>query len=114
MAEAPITADEFEARVTGQVMSYLTGGMPFGAEEYLDGRRVRWSALDGSCSEGRWFVAEGSVCFVYEDVATPQCWSYFDREGGLLARFENREDPALYEVTKSAAPLYCAGPDVGV
>ena len=92
------------------------GGTPYGAEEYLENRRVRWTFLDGDCKEGRWFSDEpGLICFVYEDRPEPQCWSFLDSPGGLIARFEN--DPQateLYEVRQSDDPLECPGPRIGV
>lgn len=114
-AETRLTAEEFEARVTGRTLSYATGGAAYGAEEYLDGRRVRWSFLDGECQEGTWFAEGGQVCFVYDNTPTPQCWSFYLREGQLYGRFENRPEAVeFYEVARRAAPLACIGPEVGV
>jgi hypothetical protein len=110
-----MTAAEFDAYTRGKTFYYASDGMPYGAEEYLDNRRVRWSFLDGECQEGRWYAEDGLICFVYENHPDPQCWSFHRGAGGLVARFEN--DPAqteLYEVERSDAPLACKGPDVGV
>ena len=115
-ADQPMTAAEFEAYNTGKTFYYGNGGAAYGAEEYLENRRVRWSFLDGECKEGRWFTDEsGLICFTYEDRPDPQCWSFLDGPDGLIARFEN--DPQateLYEVRQSDAPLDCPGPKVGV
>ena len=115
-ADRPMTAAEFEAYTTGKTFHYGNGGTPYGAEEYLENRRVRWTFLDGDCKEGRWFSDEpGLICFVYEDRPEPQCWSFLDSPGGLIARFEN--DPQvteLYEVRQSDEPLECPGPRIGV
>ncbi len=56
-AETPLSAAEFESIVTGRTLSYASSGGEYGAEEYFDGRRVRWSYLDGDCAEGRWYEA---------------------------------------------------------
>lgn len=115
LSETPLTAQEFEARVTGKTLTYSAGGGAYGMEEYLEGRRVRWSFLDGECQEGRWFVSGGHICFVYDDMPEPQCWRFYSDGGRILARFEN--DPMqteLYETAKSNEPMMCLGPKVGV
>ena len=114
-AETPLTPGEFEARVTGKTLTYSSGGTPYGAEQYFEGRRVRWTFLDGECQDGRWFVSGDQICFVYEDIPEPQCWQFYAEGSRLLARFEN--DPAqteLYETARQDGPLMCLGPKVGV
>lgn len=114
-AGAEMSAEEFDSYTRGKTLTYAQGGAPYGAEAYLEGRRVQWSFLDGRCKEGHWYPAEGLICFVYEDNPTPQCWSFDRRPQGLVARFEN--DPAqitLYEADESTQPLLCLGPEVGV
>lgn len=114
-AEPLMTAAEFDAYTRGQTFYYAKDGIPYGAEEYLPGRRVRWTFLDGDCQSGEWYEQGGLICFVYENQPEPQCWSFVQAAGGLIARFRN--DPALtelYEVSKSPEPLECPGPRVGV
>ena len=115
-AAAQMTAAEFDAYTRGQTFYYGAGGAPYGGEEYLDNRRVRWSFLDGQCKDGFWYDEAGMICFVYEDNPVPQCWSFYRTgEGGLRAIFEN--DPArtsLYEARRNEDPMICPGPDVGV
>ena len=111
---APMTAEAFDAYTRGQTFTYGTGAGPYGAEEYLEGRRVRWSFLDGRCQDGEWYEDNGLICFVYDANPEPQCWSFYRTPGGIVARFE--DDPSrttLYEITRSAAPLMCLGPEVG-
>ena len=110
-----MTAAEFDAYTKGKTFYYGSEGAPYGAEEYLDNQRVRWTFLDGKCQDGIWYEAEGLICFVYENQPDEQCWSFERSAGGLIARYEN--DPELtqlYEVEKSPKPLECLGPDVGV
>ena len=76
-AETPMSAADFEARVTGKTLTYSNEGVAYGAEEYLSDRRVRWSFLDGECQEGRWYVAGDQICFVYDDIPDPQCWRFY-------------------------------------
>lgn len=113
--DIPVSPGEFERMVTGQTLSYSASGGEYGAEEYFDGRRVRWSFLDGKCTEGEWFAEGDQVCFVYEDIPRTQCWKFYLRQGRLMARFEN--DPMateLYETSRRDEPLMCLGPEVGV
>lgn len=114
-AETPMSAAEFEAYSTGKTLTFGQSGQPYGAEQYLPNRRVRWSYLDGQCQEGQWFEDLGLICFVYDNNPVAQCWSFFETENGLEARFENDpDDVTLYVARESTEPLMCIGPDVGV
>jgi hypothetical protein len=109
-----MSAEAFDAYTRGQTFTYGTGSEPYGAEEYLDNRRVRWSFLDGRCQDGEWYEDNGMICFVYEDNPEPQCWTFYQTSRGIVARFE--DDPnmtTLYEITKTPEPLMCLGPEVG-
>ncbi|PVA09980.1 hypothetical protein DC366_09920 [Pelagivirga sediminicola] len=115
LAADTLSPEEFDAYTRGHTFTYGSQGMPYGTEQYLDNRRVRWSFLDGRCQEGEWYEDGGLICFVYEDEPTPQCWAFRRGAAGLVARFAN--DPSLeelYEVERSDKPLSCPGPDVGV
>lgn len=116
LAENPMSAKAFDTYATGKTLYYGNDGQSYGAEEYLPNRRVRWSFLDGKCKDGYWYEAKGSlICFVYADSPDPQCWSFFDRSGGLVARFMNEPgETELYEAKQSNEPMLCLGPEVGV
>lgn len=110
-----LSAQEFEDYVTGRTLTYNSGGTPYGVEQYLENRRVRWAFLGDDCVEGEWFESGGLICFVYENNDVPQCWSFEKRAGGLVARFENStEGTELYEALQSEKPMVCLGPKVGV
>ncbi|MCE0505148.1 hypothetical protein LR948_07275 [Roseivivax sp. GX 12232] len=111
--EAPMTAAEFEAYVTGRTLTFSEAGQPYGIERYLPDRRVRWSFLDGACKEGRWFPQGERICFVYEDDPMPQCWRFFREPGGLRALFDGGGATELYEA-ESQGEMLCLGPEVGV
>lgn len=115
-AETLLTPEMFEQMTEGRTFYYGQNSEPYGAEEYLPNRRVRWTFLDGQCEEGEWYVELDLICFVYDANPVPQCWSFYQEDGGgLIARFEN--DPnatTLYEMSQSDDPLRCLGPDVGV
>ena len=114
-AAEPMSGAEFEAYTTGKTLYFGQAGQPYGVEEYFDNRRVRWSFLDGECKDGVWYEEQDQICFVYDDNPTPQCWSFFEQPGGLVAQFEN--DPnstTLYEAGEADEPMMCLGPEVGV
>jgi hypothetical protein len=115
-ADTPLTADQFEAYVMGKTLTFGGRGQdPYGAEQYMPGRRVIWTFLDEDCSEGEWYPQGPSICFIYDFDLTAQCWQFFDEPGGLRAEFMN--DPGtsvLYQARESTEPLACPGPKVGV
>jgi len=114
-ADAPIGAEEFESYTQGQTLVYGNEAGPYGIEEYLPGRQVRWSFLDGDCVEGSWFPEGDRICFRYEAYDRTQCWHFFRSESGITARpVEDPEGSALYEVSRSKGPMICKGPQVGV
>ncbi len=111
----PMSAAEFESYTTGHTLYYGFAGQEYGAEQYLPGRKVRWSVLDGKCREGFWYEAGAMICFKYLDTPTPQCWTFYKIPGGIRARYENEPRANdLYETRKSDEPLLCLGPEVGV
>ncbi len=113
-AEAPLSIEEFEAYTQGKTLTYATRGFDYGVEEYLNDRRVRWSFIGGECQEGEYYPSGDLICFVYDGIGDPQCWSFFNEAGGLLARFENDpEATQLVETRQSNEPLLCLGPKVG-
>jgi hypothetical protein len=115
LAQTPLTAEEFEAHVTGKTVTYRQGLSLFGIEEYLPGRKVQWSVAPGECQYGSWYPEESYICFVYEDDPAPHCWTFWTEAGALVALSDTGQPgEELYEVDRSAAPLPCPGPEVGV
>ena len=115
VAGEPMSAAEFDAYTKGKTLFYGNGGQTYGAERYLNNRRVQWSFLDGECKDGEWYESGELICFVYDDNPDPQCWSFEKGQNGLIARFEN--DPTtteLYEARNQNEKLICLGPKVGV
>jgi hypothetical protein len=114
-AETPMTADAFEAHVTGKTITYRQFESVFGVEEYLPGRKVRWSVAPDECQNGSWYPSGRDICFVYEYDPTPSCWTFWLRGGALVAlSADAAPGQELYEVAASADPLPCPGPDIGV
>jgi hypothetical protein len=115
LAETPLTADAFDRYTRGKTLYYSGDGARYGAEEYLDRRRVRWTFLDGQCKEGSWYASGQDICFVYEDSSEPQCWQFFLRPNGLAATFSgDQSDTTLYEITGADEDMLCLGPKIGV
>ncbi|MGI3170688.1 hypothetical protein ACRARG_16175 [Pseudooceanicola sp. C21-150M6] len=117
LARDAMTAEEFDSYSRGKTFYYGAMGQPYGVEEYFDGRRVRWSFLDGKCADGTWYESNGMICFEYETDPDPgpQCWKFYHETGGLVAEFEG--DPnqtVLYQVQDADEPMMCLGPEVGV
>ena len=109
-----MSAADFEAYVTGRTLTFIDGGVPYGTEEYLPGRRVRWAFVGDQCRDGYWYDTGGQICFVYEDNPEPQCWVFTREAGGLSAKFMGEDDGRqLYEAAQSDEPLHCPGPDLG-
>ena len=114
-AQTPMGADAFDQYTRGKTLFFGSNGAAYGVERYLDNRRVIWSFLDGRCKEGVWYEENGQICFVYEDRLDPQCWTFSEAPGGLIARFENNPDATeLYEAQDIGEEMLCYGPDVGV
>ena len=114
-AEVPMSAQAFDDYTRGKTLFYGQNGQAYGAEEYLDNRRVRWSFLDGECKEGAWYEEAGQICFVYEDNPDPQCWTFRMTPGGLSARFEDLPDATqLYEAHHIADEILCLAGRIGV
>ena len=114
-AESPMTAEEFEAHVTGRTVTYQQSDRPFGIEEYLEGRKVRWSISPDHCQYGSWYAEGDDICFVYEYDPNPACWTFWMRDGALVAlSVDDLPGNELYETALDDRPLPCPGPDVGV
>ena len=114
-AQDTLSAAEFDAFTKGKTLFYGTLGAPYGAEVYHDNRRVQWSFLDGECIEGEWYEDSGNICFVYENMPDPQCWTFTKGANGLIARFENNpQSTTLYDAQDAGEELLCLGPKVGV
>ncbi|MGY9048876.1 hypothetical protein P775_23745 [Puniceibacterium antarcticum] len=114
-AQPPMSGPEFDAYATGKTLVFGQDGQSYGVEQYLPDRRVRWSFMDGDCTEGRWYEAAGQICFLYDGASDPQCWAFFKEDSGLRAVFENTQDGTnLYEARQQSDPMLCYGPKTGV
>ena len=108
-AQAPMTGAEFDAYVTGRILSFGTIGDPtFGVEQYLPGRRVIWSTGNGECRNGVWYESKGDICFRYDDDPEPKCWAIYQEDTGIRAIFTTRPDTTvIFEAEDYSVPLIC-------
>ncbi|MBN8632726.1 MAG: hypothetical protein J0L76_17965 [Rhodobacterales bacterium] len=114
-AETPLTAGEFDALTLGRTMTWAEFGTVYGVEQYLPGRKVRWTVLGDDCKTGHWYQDGPMICFQYEDDPAPDCWTITRSDPGLIARYmpgAPGDAPVLVEETTE--PLACFGPEVGV
>lgn len=115
VAQTSMNAEAFERYTQGKTLFFSQGGDTYGAEQYLDNRRVIWSFLDGECKTGFWYEQDGEICFLYEDRLDPQCWFFRQGSTGLIAEFAGvGETQELYEAQDTGEEMLCLGPEVGV
>ena len=108
-AQEGMTAEEFDAYVTGRTLSFSTFNNPaYGIERYLPGRRVMWSDFDGTCQYGVWFESKGDICFRYDYDPEPKCWTMYDEPGGMRGVYTTRAPyTAIFEILDREDPLIC-------
>lgn len=95
-------------------MTWAEFGTVYGVEQYLPGRRVRWTVLGDECKTGHWYAEGSAICFLYEDRLEPVCWEITQGPTGLLAQLTTPSagtEPVVIEDTNQ--PLACFGPEVG-
>lgn len=114
-AETLMTPEEFESWSTNRTLDYFDGGVYWGSEQHLPGRRTLDSDVEGSCRKGVWFPQGDAICFEYETVDGTHCW-FFWRDGNEVTTRTVEAGPEVspYAVQASDIPLNCPGPDVGV
>lgn len=108
--------EAFEALAEGRTLHFSLGGLPFGSEQFLPGRRSLWRFAGGTCEPGSWRAEGEAICFVYDRDPRPMCW-HFRRDGAGYAAWLV-EDGAetgfrLSLEGMDRAPLPCPGPEVG-
>ncbi|MFY0692011.1 MAG: hypothetical protein JXR14_08855 [Paracoccaceae bacterium] len=114
-SETVLSAEEFDRFTTGTTLYFARRGTAYGAEQYLSGRRVIWTFLDGTCQRGLWYPEGDGICFQYEGQPDAQCWHFLETRTGKSARVIG-DDPRndLRVVGQNTAPVECLGPQVGV
>ena len=96
-------------------MTWAEFGSVYGVEQYLPGRKVRWTVPGDDCKTGHWYQDGPAICFQYEDDIDPDCWEITASGSDLLARYTtNPPEAEPVIVTETIEPLACFGPEVGV
>lgn len=113
VAQTSMDAATFETYTRGKTLYFESDGSPFGTEQYLPNRRVRWAAQDGYCKTGRWYPDGQMICFLYEASSVPQCWAFYQTDSGLTAQYGDGQG-AVSETRSSTKPISCLGPEIGV
>lgn len=108
-AQDSMTAEEFDAHVTGRTITFRTDLNPvYGVERYMAGRRVMWSSIEGICQYGVWFESKGDICFRYEGDPEHKCWTVYDEPGGIRGVYTTRPPfTVIYEDPDRDDPLIC-------
>ncbi len=115
LAEPTLTAEGFDALTLGRTMTWAEFGSVYGVEQYLPGRKVRWTVLGDDCKTGHWYQDGPAICFQYEDDPAPDCWEITSSGAGLLARYTTNPPEAEPVVVRETTELLaCLGPEVGV
>jgi hypothetical protein len=115
LADPPLSAEDFDALTLGRTMTWAAFGTVYGVEQYLPGRKVRWTFTGDECKTGYWYPDGPAICFQYEGDPEPDCWEITTSGPDLLARYTT--DPPGTEpvlVRETTEPLACFGPKVGV
>ena len=112
--DPPLSAEAFDALTQGRTMTWSEFGQVYGVEQYLPGRRVRWTVLGDDCVTGHWYPEGSAICFLYEDRADPVCWDISAAGPGFRARLiGNPPEIAPVVIEDTREPLACFGPEVG-
>ncbi len=115
-AETPVSPEAFEAMTEGRTLHFRLGGVPFGAEQFLPGRRTLWRFAEDACEPGRWYGEGDAICFVYETQPGPICWRFLrDGEDFTAALIEDGAETGFHiDLDRiEASPLACLGPNLG-
>jgi hypothetical protein len=115
-AETPMTAEDFEAYVGTSTITYDYGEGLFGQADYHANRTLSWAFEGEPCMTGKWYPDGDHLCFVFQDdPEASACWNFYKRENSIFGRTVGREDEVeIFGVEKSALPLICDVPEVGV
>ncbi len=110
-----MSAEAFDQFTRNDTFVYAQDGRAYGAEQYLDDRKVRWQFLDGDCIDGYWYPMGDLICFAYEDDGATPCWHFYESGSQMVAALaKGPETEPRYTAQRTAEPLHCLGPEIGV
>lgn len=105
----PLDAAAFEALAENRTLYFRSIDGPYGAEQFLPGRRSLWR-FEGetTCRAGTWHQEGPAICFLYDGETAPNCWRMLPTGGGLMVRMEGGDPEAVLVLDRiDAAPLPC-------
>lgn len=113
-ADPAMTAEEFEAHVGTDTLTYgySDGGM--GVADYDTDRTLTWQFVgDTRCFKGSWHPVDDLLCFTFEDPSFDACWRFRSASGRLHGAGAGPvQGFRIFEIGRSPLPLSCA-PEVG-
>lgn len=113
-AQDLLTAEEFDALTINRTMTWASYGLVYGVEQYLPGRRVRWTEIGDDCKLGHWYQEGQAICFLYEDDPTPACWEITLSGAGMLAvELSDPEGAEPVQIEETTETMPCFGPEIG-
>jgi hypothetical protein len=116
LAQPPMTAEEFDANVTGRTITYTYLGEVYSVEQYLPGRKVRTSHedLNGNavCSYTYWYPDGDDICFHLDGSLDPSCWEYRLVSGAIVAWEAGVANHTLLEASRTDNPIICTDEDL--
>ena len=106
--DPPMTAEAFERFVEGRTMDTHNRSGRYGVETFLPGRRAIWRDAE-QCLEGRWRPQGDLICFDYQGIDLPYCWTYHDRGGWLMAWLDGDRESEPIMLYPADGVVTCEG-----
>jgi hypothetical protein len=106
--DPPLSADAFEAFVTGKTFDTHDETGRYGVETFLANRRAIWR--DASrCLEGTWRPQGDQICFDYQGEPYPYCWTYHDQGNWLTGFYEGNLSNEPIKLYPAKEVVTCEG-----
>ncbi|WP_112309162.1 hypothetical protein [Pseudogemmobacter bohemicus] len=107
-ADPALDAAEFDALTRGKTFdTYDSVSGLYGVESFLSGQRVIWRDAE-RCMNGSWEQVGEQICFLYEDKPNePVCWTYHDRSGWILGRYQGFVELPPIMLYPAQGPISC-------
>jgi hypothetical protein len=118
-AETLLTAEEFQAYIARDTITYGYSNGVRGTADYGPDRTLTWAFEGEPCFKGQWFPRGDEICFAFEDGTLSACWHMALGPNGIFGTMtappsDTPEPLRIFETARSAEPLLCRPPDVGV
>jgi hypothetical protein len=119
LAETPLSPEAFAAHVGTDTIRYAYSTGAVGTADYGPDGTLRWAFEGEPCFDGLWFARNDEICFAFSDGRLSACWHFFlngtTLRGVSTERASGNPVPLeIREIARSAGPIGCAAPEVGV